>query len=84
MECAARTLLASVADSVEELCEALCECTSLSRVTFSESSSLKFIVKSAFSEAGGRDIHDRVEMISRGCFLLAIVFPVSHFLSLLS
>ena len=48
---AQRARFVSIPDSVEELChECFCECKSLSRVTFGESSSLKLIWNEAFRE----------------------------------
>ena len=50
--------LVSIPDSVEELCDqCFCECKSLSRVTFGESSSLKLIGKEAFCGSGVRESH---------------------------
>ena len=47
-----------IPDGVEEICElCFCKCTSLSRVTFGESSSLKLIGKTAFRESGVVEIH---------------------------
>ena len=63
--------LVSIADSVEELCEnCFCECRSLSRVTFGESSSLKLIGQGAFCVTGVREIHipDAVEELCEKCF----------------
>ena len=60
-----------IPDNVEELCEScFCRRTSLSRVPFSESSSLKRIGKKAFRECGVREIHipDDVEGPSLSCF----------------
>ena len=60
-----------IPDSVEELCEAcFFECTSLSRVTFNESSSLKLIGKEAFCLCHCREIHipDSVEELGDNCF----------------
>ena len=61
----------SIPDSVEELCD-LCfsRCSSLSRVTFGTSSSLKMIGKDAFSDSGLSEIHipDSVEELCDLCF----------------
>ena len=57
-----------IPDSVGELCEVcFCNCKSLSRVTFGESSSLKLIGKNVFNSSGVREIHvpDGVENLLR-------------------
>ena len=68
---AQRARFVSIPDSVEELCEkCFCECKSLSRVTFGESSSLKLIGKKAFLGSGVVEIHipDSVEGLCEKCF----------------
>ena len=58
-------------DSLEVTGVACCKgCRLLSRVTFGENSSLKYICKEAFYSTGLREIHipDNVEEIGSGCF----------------
>ena len=73
-----------IPDTVEELCEScFCPRTSLSRVAFSESSSLKRIGKKAFRECGVREIHipDDVEEPSPRAFGGARIFHLLHLVS---
>ena len=60
-----------IPDGVRELCDAcFAQCTSLSRVTFGASSSLKLIGMWAFSRTGLREIHipDGVQELGNACF----------------
>ena len=61
----------SIPDGVGELCEkCFYKCSSLSRVTFGQSCSLKMIGNEAFCRSAVVDIHipDGVEELCAGCF----------------